>query len=194
MMAIVSYSYKIHLLRSSLPSNCPTNPLPLPTNPPLAIFPKMPSSAKFSDIPSTCRRNHCPSCPKPCTARSCNAALSARLARRDLTITTKTNVLNPILDNIEFIKKDIRHKCDRSAWKGREITRAHERFAAAMGSGVSVQRGECRCKVCAIERRDAKIARLVMQYVEAKRWLDVLKKFRWRWDLDASSVAAGVGR
>ncbi|GAB7333147.1 hypothetical protein MBLNU13_g04810t1 [Cladosporium sp. NU13] len=128
-------------------------------------------SAHFSDIPKPCRN-----------------ALASRLDRRELTITTKKNVLYPILDNIDLIKKDIRHRCDRSAWKGREITHAYARFASAMNQRVAP--ASCRCKMCAIERADRKIALLSAQHHEAKRWLDALRKYRWKYDLDASSASA----
>jgi hypothetical protein len=157
-----------------------------------AILPTMPQSVQFLDIASPCKRNHCTSRSKYCTHRSCQTALASRLDRRELTITTKKNVLNPILDNIDLIKKDIRHRCDRTAWKGTEITQAYARFAAAMDSIVAPSR--CRCKTCSIERADRKIALLSKQYSEAKRWLEALKKYRRIHDLDASSNAASVGR
>lgn len=158
----------------------------------LETFPTMPRSTQFSDISSPCRRNHCTSRSKYCSQRSCRNALASRLDRRDLTITTKKNVLYPVLDNIEMIKKDIRHKCDRTAWKGREITSAYARFASAMNQ--TVPPSSCQCKTCLIERADRKIALLSTQHYEAKRWLDALRKYRWKYDLDASSVTASVGR
>lgn len=156
-------------------------------------FPSMArGSAHFSDIPKPCRGDHCPSRSKCCSRRSCRNALASRLDRRELTITTKKNVLYPVLDNIDLIKKDIRHRCDRSAWKGREITHAYARFAAAMNQRIPP--ASCRCKTCAIERADRKIALLSWQHHEAKRWLDALKKYRWKYDLDALSSSATVSR
>jgi hypothetical protein len=157
-------------------------------------FPTMArGSAHFSDIPRPCKGNHCPSRgPNCCSRRSCRNALAARLDRRELTITTKKNVLYPVLDNIDLIKKDIRHRCDRSAWKGKEITHAYARFASVMNASVAL--ASCRCKTCAIERADRKIALLSAQHHEAKRWLDALRKYRWKYDLDASSTSATVSR
>ena len=161
-----------------------------------ATFPTIPTMARgsthFSDIPKPCRGNHCPSRPNCCSRRSCRNALASRLDRRELTITTKKNVLYPVLDNIDLIKKDIRHRCDRSAWKGMEISQAYARFASAMNQTVAP--ASCRCKTCAIERADRKIDLLKAQHQEAKRWLDALRKYRWKHDLDASSVSANVGR
>jgi hypothetical protein len=163
-----------------------------PNNQSPVILPSMPQSVQFSDIASPCRRNHCTSRSHYCTHRSCQLALSSRLDRRELTITTKKNVLNPVLDNIDLIKKDIRHRCDRTAWKGVEITQAYARFAAAMDSTIAPSR--CRCKTCSIERADRKIALLSKQYLEAKRWLEALRIYRRKHDLDASSASASVGR
>lgn len=156
-------------------------------------FPTMArGSAHFSDIAKPCRDNHCLSRSKCCSRRSCRNALASRLDRRELTITTKKNILYPVLDNIDLIKKDIRHRCDRSAWKGREITHAYDRFASTMNQRIAP--ASCRCKTCAIERADRKIALLTAQYREAKRWLDALRKYRWKYDLDASSRSATVSR
>jgi hypothetical protein len=158
-----------------------------------ATFPTMArGGSHFSDISKPCRRDHCTSRPKCCSSRSCRNALASRLGRRELTVITKKNVLYPVLDNIDLIKEDIRHRCDRSAWKGREITQAYSRFDSAMRQSVAPAR--CGCKTCAIERADRKIALLSAQHREAKRWLDALRRYRRKHDLDASSVAANVGR
>ena len=156
-------------------------------------FPTMArGSTHFSDIAKACKGNHCPSRPNCCSRRSCRNALASRLDRRELTITTKKNVLYPVLDNIDLIKRDTRHRCDRSAWKGKEITHAYARFASVMNASVAP--ASCRCKTCAIERADRKIALLSAQHHEAKRWLDALRKYRWKYDLDASSTSATVSR
>lgn len=154
-------------------------------------FATMPS-ASYSDIPSPCRRNHCPSQRVYCNQRSCRAALASRLDRREVTITTWRNTRNPVLDNIDLIRDDIRRYCDRSAWKGKEMTRASTRFATIMNCTLASPR--CRCKTCAIERADRKIKLLAAQYSEAKRWLETLKKYRWQYDLDNISNIASVGR
>jgi hypothetical protein len=163
-----------------------------PNNQSPVILPTMPQSVQFSDIASPCRRNHCPSRSQHCTHRGCQQALASRRERRELTINTKKNVLNPVLDNIDLIKNDIRHRCDRTAWKCKEITQAYARFAAVMDSTVAPSR--CRCKTCSIERADRKIALLSQQHSEAKRWLEALKRFRRIYDLDASSATASIGR
>lgn len=171
---------------------CPSRSVRWQQPPAFISFATMPS-ASYSDIPSPCGRNHCPSqrtyC---CTNRSCRAALASRLDRRELTITTWRNVRNPVLDNIDLIRKDIRHNCDRSAWKGKEMTRASSRFATIMNCTLASPR--CRCRACSIERADRKIKLLSAQYSEAKRWLETLKKYRWQYDLDNISNIASVGR
>lgn len=176
-------SYKIRLRYSAHSQKWPSHPLTRLT---------MPHSSQFSDIPSTCRRNHCTSRPSPCVQRSCRAALASRLDRRELTITTKKNVLNPVLSNIYLIIQDIRNKCDRSALRSKEITQAYSRYSDCMNRAAP--RSRCSCQTCAIERADRKIELLAMQYLEAKRWLDALKKYRWKHDLDASSTTGSVGR
>lgn len=150
-------------------------------------------SSNYSDTPSPCRRNHCPSRAKrPCSRISCQQALTSRLERRDLAINTNRNILNPVLSNIKLIQQDIRHKCDRSALRGRDVSLAYSRFSAAMDRTVEAVR--CECKTCLIERQDRRIALLVAQHGEAKRWLEVLKKYRWKYDLDNCSMVARVGR
>ena len=182
-MATVYYK-----IRYRCPSQTPRWPHHTPTTSPTMAR----GSAHFSDIPKPCRREHCTSRRRYCSQRSCRNALALRLDRRELTITTKKNVLHPVLANIALIKKDIRHKCDLSAWRGREITRARSRFESAMDRTVAPAR--CRCKTCSIQRADRKIALLSEQYNEARRWLDALRKYRWKHDLAASSVAANVRR
>jgi hypothetical protein len=183
MMTTVYYKMRVR---------CSSQTLQWPHHTP-ARFPTMArGSTHFSDIPKPCRRDHCTSRPKCCSQRNCRSALASRLDRRELKITTKKNILYPVLDNIELIKQDIRYQCDHPAWKGREITQAYSRFASAMDQRIPPAR--CGCKTCAIERADRKIALLSAQYHEAKRWLDALRKYRWKHDLAASSVTANVGR
>lgn len=50
-------------------------------------------------------------------------------------------------------------------------------------------RSKCGCVSCAIERADRGVELLGLQHAEARRYLDALKKFRWRWDLEASKTS-----
>lgn len=43
----------------------------------------------------------------------------------------------------------------------------------------------CGCASCGIERKDREIALVGLQCVEARRYLECLKRFRWKWDLEA---------
>lgn len=159
---------------------------------PLVSLPTMPHNSGYSDISEPCHKEHCSSRRGYCPSRSCRAALASRLGRRQVEINTWKNKLNPALDNIHFIKKDIRRCCDRSAWHGREITRAYSRFAAVMN--CSVPHPRCRCRTCSIAYADQKIKLLRTQYSEAERWLDALKKHRWQYDLGSLSIVANAGR
>ncbi|KAM0713510.1 hypothetical protein Q7P37_010472 [Cladosporium fusiforme] len=152
----------------------------------------MAGNSQYSDTPSPCRRNHCPSRPKPCTKKACLAALTSRLERRLLAVTTQRNVLNPVLSNIKLIQHDIRHKCDRSALRSKATSQAHARFSDALNR--SVEPARCACSSCAIERADRKIRLLVVQHAEARRWLDVLREYRWKYDMENCSTVGSVGR
>jgi hypothetical protein len=141
-------------------------------------------SSQFSDISTPCaRKSPCPLRPPTCTRRHCQSALASRLERRHLTLTTKTNSLNPVITNIRLLTQDIRANCDRRAWHGREINGAYARYAEVMRR-VVVVKTKCGCRSCAIGVADRRIELLALQYVEARRYLDALKRFRWEWDLE----------
>ena len=175
--------YKTRLRRSSRSTPWPQ---------PLASHPTMPRRSDYSDYSSPCGSYHCSSRRDTCASHRCRSALASRLDRRNVEVNTWKNKLYPRLDNIDLIKKDIRRCCDRSAWHGREITRAYSRFAAAMNCAVPQPR--CRCRACSIVYADQKIKLLKTQYAEAERWLEALKRHRWQYDLASMSVVANVGR
>ena len=140
-------------------------------------------SSQFSDISTPCaRKSHCPLRPPTCTRRHCLSALTSRLERRNLTLTTKTNSLNPVITNIRLLTQDIRAKCDRRAWHGREINGAYARYAEVMRRVVKT--GRCGCVSCKIGLADRRIELLGVQYGEARRYLEALKRFRWEWNLE----------
>lgn len=144
-----------------------------------------PRSSQFSDISTPCpRRSHCPLHPPTCTRRHCISALTSRLERRHLTLTTKTNTLNPVMTNIRLQTQDIRTKCDRRSWHIREINGAYARYAEIMRRVVKSPR--CGCVSCRIWLADRKIELLGLQYKEARRYSEVLERFRWEWDLEAA--------
>jgi len=145
-----------------------------------------PHSSQFSDISTPCaRKSHCPLRPPNCTRRHCISALTSRLERRHLTLTTKTNSLNPVVTNIRLQTQDIRQKCDRRAWHNREINSAYARYAEAMRRVVKSPR--CGCVSCRIGFADQRIELLRKQYHEARKYSEVLERFRWEWDLEAEA-------
>ena len=152
----------------------PKTLLPTPLRKPTTtIMP--PHSSQFSDISTPCaRKSHCPLRPPTCTRRHCLSALTSRLERRNLTLTTKTNSLNPVITNIRLLTQDIRAKCDRRAWHGREINGAYARYAEVMRRVV--KSGRCGCVSCKIGLADRRIELLGVQYGEARRYLEALKR------------------
>lgn len=163
----------------------------LPTKP-RWLPPNMARSAQNVDATPACRRTHCRSRLRYCIRPSCVQAIASRLERRHVGINTHRNILNPVLDNIEFITEDIRHKCNCTAWKGKTMTRARSRYNSAMDRTIAPS--PCSCKTCLIDRADRKIQLLSSQHTEARRYLDVLKQYRREHDLDAPSAAGSAGR
>jgi hypothetical protein len=45
-------------------------------------------------------------------------------------------------------------------------------------------KAKCGCRSCAIGVANRRIELLGVQYAEARRYLDALKRFRWEWDLE----------
>lgn len=152
----------------------------------------MARSSEFSDKLKTCNRNHCASRTRHCVRSTCREALAEKLHDRQVKHTTRENVLDDVLSNIRYIKQDIRNKCDRAALNSRDILQAAARFSSA--TKESTFRPWCSCKACQIDFEDRKIALLKFQHTEAKKWLEVLRKYRRRYDLDAISVALNVAR
>ena len=49
---------------------------------------------------------------------------------------------------------------------------------------VGGRKGGCGCVSCKIGMADARIEVLGVQYAEARRYLEALKRFRWEWNLE----------
>jgi hypothetical protein len=47
-----------------------------------------------------------------------------------------------------------------------------------------VKSGRCGCVSCKIVLADRRVELLGVQYGEARRYLEALKRFRWEWDLE----------
>jgi hypothetical protein len=47
-----------------------------------------------------------------------------------------------------------------------------------------VKTGRCGCVSCKIGLADRRIELLGVQYGEARRYLEALKRFRWEWNLE----------
>jgi len=141
--------------------------------------------------PAPCRKTHCWSRHHYCSRRDCHKELLDRLDRRQLKKNTQINQINALLSTIAERKRTIREACDLTRWHGREMQYARDTYEDIMAT--KIRPGRCNCVQCEIDHSDRMIEILRDKVKAAEKYLDVLRKYRNRYDLeDSSSVRAPV--